>query len=326
MSAGRLTGLDALRAIAALCVVGLHANAIFPHRIPPVLAKGYLAVDFFLMLSGYLMARITEPRLAGGLGAGAFIRARFRRFWPVVTLGSLIGIPFLWVRTQADPLWFASALVANLAFVPMPADHLLFPLNVPVWTILAELAVNALHVALLWRLATGRLAWLVATAGVLALGVALDYGSLDVGARPSNALYAIPRVLFAYGLGMLLWRSKRDDLALPLPGWVAFVAMPAALLASWASGYRAWPFDLVFVALLCPLVIATALGFTRDNRLTRFSADISFPLFVAHVPVLEAARQAGYGPAMGLPAALAASLVILWWTKRRERRMEPAKA
>jgi peptidoglycan/LPS O-acetylase OafA/YrhL len=318
VSAARLPGLDALRGIAALCVVGLHAGAVFG-EFPRWFAKGYLGVDFFLMLSGYLMARITEPRIAAGTSPASFMAARYRRFWPVVALGSLIGIPYLWIRTQGDPAWFAGALAANLMFVPLPADRLLFPLNVPAWTILFELLANALHVFVLWRLETRHLALLALVLLALTLGVAIDYGSLDVGARPSNVAYAAPRVLLAYTIGLLLWRYRGASLTLPLPGWLAMMAMPAAILASWQSGYRHWSFDLAFVVLLCPLVIAAALNLSRDTALGRFSGEISFPLFAAHVPVLEAARLAGYGPLVALPAALAAAGAILWWTKRPAR-------
>jgi peptidoglycan/LPS O-acetylase OafA/YrhL len=315
VSSSRLYGLDALRGIAALCVVGLHAGAVF-REVPPWFAKGYLGVDFFLMLSGYLMARITEPRIAAGASPAGFMSARYRRFWPVVALSSLLGIPYLWVRTQGDPLWFAGALAANLAFVPFPADRLIFPLNVPVWTILFELLANALHVFVLWRLATRHLAMLALVLLALTAGFAFDYGSLDVGARPSNVAYAMPRVLLAYTIGMLLWRYRGERLRLPLLGWLALIAMPAAMLASWYSGYRHWSFDLAFVVLLCPLVIAGALNVARDTALGRFSAEISFPLFASHVPVLEAVRLAGYGPLVALPAVLVVALAILWWTKR----------
>jgi peptidoglycan/LPS O-acetylase OafA/YrhL len=324
MSAERLSGLDALRGIAACCVVGLHAQAIF-REAPPWFAKGYLGVDFFVMLSGYLMARITEPRIAAGLRPAAFLTARYRRFWPVVTLGSIIGIPYLWVRTQGDPAWFAGALTANLLLLPFPADRLIFPLNVPVWTILFELVANALHVCVLWRLKVRRLMMLALVLLGLVIGVAIGHGSLDVGARPANAAYALPRVLLAYVIGMLLWRWRGPAMHLPAPAWPALIAMPAAMLASWASGYRAWPFDLAFVLVLCPLVITAALNLSRDTAPGRFSAAIAFPLFATHVPVLEAVRLAGFGALAALPAALAVALAILWWTKTPVR-LRPRQA
>ena len=319
MAAGnRLPGLDALRGIAALCVVGLHSHAIFPY-FPDVLGKGYLGVDFFLMLSGYLMARITEPRLAAGLSPASFMQARYKRFWPTVAFGSVIGIPFLWVRTGGDPLRFGSALVANMALLPYPADHLLFPLNVPVWTILAELVANGAHVLLLRRIGSRLLACLALALFVATAWSAIAYGSLDAGARPSNAVYGIARVFFAYVLGILLWRYRKVTERLPMPGWLALPAMPAAMVLAWALGWRGWPFDLAFVVLLCPLIIAGALRIAKDTAAGRFSAEFSFPLFAVHVPVLEAARMAGFGVLIGVPLAFAVTLAYLWWTNWRGR-------
>lgn len=323
MAAGdRLHGLDALRGIAALCVVGLHARAIFPHY-PDWLGKGYLGVDFFLMLSGYLMARITEPRLAAGLAPGRFITARYRRFWTTVALGSLLGIPFLWVRTAGDPLWFAAALGANMALLPFPADWLIFPLNVPVWTIFFELLANALHVLVLHRLSRRTLGVLALAMLALTTGVAIDYGSLDVGARPTNVLMGVPRVALAYLIGILLWRWKGPAPLAPVPGWLAVIAMPLAMLGSWASGWKHWSFDLAFVLLVCPLVIAGALRIVRDTALGRFSARWSFPLFAVHVPALELVRMLGGGVMLGLPFAFAASLALMWWTNRPARIEQP---
>ena len=107
----RLAGLDALRGIAALLVLGLHARAVFggAHWF----SKGYLAVDFFLMLSGFLMVRSTEPRLSAGLAPLRFMVARYKRFWPMVALGSLIGVPYLWVRAAGAWDQFLPALIAN---------------------------------------------------------------------------------------------------------------------------------------------------------------------------------------------------------------------
>lgn len=320
-AADRLNGLDALRGIAALCVVGLHARAIFPHY-PDWLGKGYLAVDFFLMLSGYLMARITEPRLAQGLAPWRFATARYRRFWTTVAWGSVLGIPFLWIRTAGDPAWFASALIANFALLPWPADHILFPLNVPVWTILAELLLNVLHVSVLHRLSRGALAVLAVLAGCGTAWVLGTYGSLDVGARPSNAAFAPPRVLFAYLLGILLWRWRDRIPGVRLPASMVLTAMPVAMVAAYFAGWRHGPFDLLFVAVLLPLVLQAGLALTNDDAWMRFSARWSFPLFAAHVPALELVRMFGGGVGAGLALALVVSLALMWWTNR-PRRVEP---
>lgn len=314
-AADRLNGLDALRGIAALCVVGLHARAIFPHY-PDWLGKGYLAVDFFLMLSGYLMARITEPKLAQGLTVWRFATARYRRFWTTVAWGSVLGIPFLWIRTAGDPAWFGGALLANFALLPFPADHILFPLNVPVWTILAELLLNLLHVSVLHRLSRTALVAVALLAGAATGWVLSAYGSLDVGARPSNVAFAPPRIVFAYVLGILLWRWRDCLPSLRLPAVAVFALMPACILTAYFAGWRHGPFDLLFVAGVLPIVLQGALGLGADAPWMRFSAKWSFPLFASHVPALELVRMFGGGVVAGLALALGVSLVLMWWTNR----------
>lgn len=316
--AQRLAGLDALRGIAALLVMGLHANAVF-HGLAPF-SKGYLGVDFFLMLSGFLMARITEPRLAAGMAPQQFMVARYKRFWGMVALGSLIGVPYLWVRSGAEWWPFLPALITNFALLPWPVANLLFALNIPAWTIFAELVANAAHVFALRRLPNPALAALTALLGGLTVWVAIAWGSLDVGARPGHVWAAIPRVFFAYCLGICLWRWRQGRVLLPLPAPIVLAAMPVAIIGGWYAGWRGWQFDLAFVALLCPLVISAAAALTRQTWLGWLSGAISFPLFAVHLPILEAIRELGGNKAQAIPLALATALIIVWWTNRRDRR------
>jgi peptidoglycan/LPS O-acetylase OafA/YrhL len=318
----RLHGLDALRGIAALCVVGLHTNAVFGGF--GWLSKGYLGVDFFLMLSGFLMTRITEPRLVTGLAPARFMIARYRRFWPMMALGSLIGAPYLWVRAGGDLTAFIPALLANFALLPWPLANLLFALNIPAWTIFAELVANCAHVFALRRLRTAALALLVAGLAALTVWAATSYGSLDVGARPSNWIPAVPRVFLAYGLGMLLSRCWQRSPLPALPAPLIMLAIPLALVAAVFWDWRHWSFDLAFVLVLCPLVILAALAMTKANPLIRLSAALSFPLFAVHLPILEAMRELGFTKLPALAAVAIVTAAIVWWTNRPARRMAQA--
>ncbi len=313
-SATRLHGLDALRGIAALCVVGLHAQAVFG-GYPGWFAKGYLAVDFFLMLSGFMMARVCEPRLAAGLRPLRFMQARYHRFWPMVALGSLIGIPYLWVRAKGIET-FVPALVANFLLLPWPVGRLLFALNIPAWTIFFELVANAAHVLAFRRMSIKSLAALAGLMLVLTIYVALHFGAIDVGARPETFVAGFPRIFLAYLIGILLCRKWGDVPVLPILHWLALIAMPAAILASWWTGFRHWSFDLGFVLLLCPLVIVGGLHVVRQTRLGWLSGAISFPLFAVHVPILEGMRELGFGVTQAVPLALLTALSITWWTNR----------
>jgi peptidoglycan/LPS O-acetylase OafA/YrhL len=315
----RLGGLDGLRGIAALMVVGLHTQAVFD-MWPGWFDKGYLSVDFFLMLSGYLMARSVEPKLAGGASPAAFMLARYRRFWPMMALGTLIGAPYLWARTHGLGQ-FAPVLAANLALLPAPFAGVLFAANIPAWYVFFELVINAIHVFALrhlprWALAGLALALLLATAWT-----ARDYGLLDVGARPDNFWHAFPRVALAYTLGMLMARTQGAGRPVPLPGWLAPAVIPAAMFASHALLWADWTFDLAFVMVACPLAIQSALNQPRASGLAAISAAVSFPLYATNLPVMEGMRELGFGWHPALAMALTTALAITWWTNRPTRRM-----
>lgn len=320
----RLAGLDALRGIAALLVMGLHANAVFGGL--GAFSKGYLGVDFFLMLSGFLMARITEPKLTAGLMPRRFMIARYQRFWGMVAIGSLIGIPYLWTRSGGEWWPFLPALLANFALLPWPVANLLFALNIPAWTIFAELIANASHVFALRHLSDRAVAALTFLLGGLVIWVAVHWGSLDLGARPGHVLAALPRIFFAYCLGITLWRWRQMKVLIPLPGFMVLLAMPLAMMGSWYLGWKTWQFDVTFVILLCPLIISAASAITRQTWLGWLSAAISFPLFAVHLPILEAVRELGGGKAQAIPLALGVALIIVWWTNRRDARKALAQA
>lgn len=105
---GRLPGIEALRFFAALCILLLHTRAVFGGQ--RVFGKGYLAVEFFLMLSGFLMAYAQEARIKEAL---PFMVKRYRRLWPTMTLGGVIGLPRLFIQSKSL-VDFATTAVAKI--------------------------------------------------------------------------------------------------------------------------------------------------------------------------------------------------------------------
>ena len=313
----RLYGLDALRGIAALCVVAFHSHGVFG-GFPHWFAKGYLAVDFFLMLSGYLMARTAEPRLAAGLSPLQFMVARYRRFWPMMALGSLVGVPYLWVRA-GDFVHFLPVLIANFMLLPWPLGRLMFALNIPAWTIFFELFANSAHVFALHRLHNRALGGLALVALGVTVATAASFDTLDLGSRPETFIAGFPRILLAYLLGIMLRRWGKELAGPASLGWLALIALPAAMLGSWFGGYGGWSFDIWFVLLVCPVTILGGLLLNCPTRLGWLSGAISFPLFAVHMPVLEGMRELGFGVLPAVAAAFGATLIIVWWTNRPRR-------
>src|SRR5580692_3274314 len=82
----RLVALDGARGLSALAVAFFH----FDRNVWP--AHGYLAVDLFFLLSGYVIAGAYETRLQRGSGLGWFFGVRMARLYPIYLFGTLIGL------------------------------------------------------------------------------------------------------------------------------------------------------------------------------------------------------------------------------------------
>ena len=282
-----------------------------------VFGKGYLAVEFFLMLSGFLMAYAQETRVKDPAG---FMAKRYLRLWPTMALGGVIGLPRLFIKSASLGGFFATA-IANLALLPAWWGKFVFALNIPAWTIFYELVANTLHVFVLRHL---RL-WAI-VAGIILLALAMawigsEWGSFDVGAKPGDFFAGLPRILFAYLIGTALGRIWRDGSPLPVPSLLAIPAMPIILAAGWWLKIdQFWHFDFLFTAIACPLMIAGGLRLTRFHRAAGLLGQLSFPLFAVQMPILEGMQLLGFGYWSGGLTALAGGIFAAFLSDRLGRR------
>jgi len=317
-AAVRLPGLDALRAIAALCVVVMHTSAIWPGA-PRTMGPAYLAVDFFFLLSGFVMARTYEGRMsAGAIGAGAFMTLRYRRLWPTMAIGAAASLPFLY-RDVSEPARFLGAALPNLLLLPTFVTKELFSLNTPAWSIFFELAANLVHVLVLHRLGQRALGAIVAVFGAAVAACAFHFGNLDLGSQSVNMVGGFARVGFSYGLGVLLWRAHRDRAPIRVPRVLALIAMPLLFAGITAWQREGWRFDLGFVLIGGPLLLWGGLRLARDagaraQGLCMAAGALSFPLYAVHYPVLLGAEAAGLARGWGPVAAVAAAALVAWVT------------
>ncbi len=293
------TTLDALRGIAAIAVVGLHAETMInPSAV--LLPGAYLAVDLFFVLSGFVLEHAYGARLATSMTPRRFLTIRYIRLYPLFALGALLGAfsAILAVMMGAGELSGGSVIlaIASAAFLlPSPTwfeSDLLFPVNVPGWSLVYELMINAVFVVAYRHLTARVLLTTIVISGIALIGAVFDAGSADLGSGWSTALGGIPRVTFSFFVGVVVRRYVSQRRVEVDAAWVIpLIVIPLFMVS---AGSARPIFDLLAVLLLFPLIIA--IGATYEIRpaghpLARMLGLISFPIYAIHYPVLEVLRR-----------------------------------
>jgi peptidoglycan/LPS O-acetylase OafA/YrhL len=276
----RFAVMDGLRGVAAMAVVLCHS---WPDGGP--VQNGPLAVDFFFLLSGFVIAHAYEDELRAGL-IRAFLVRRLIRLLPLVWLGAGGGFLVALIHTlthsgapAALPAVVSSGLL-SLCLIPYLGPGLgedTFSFNPPLWSLSFELAANLVYAVLARRLSSGVLVGIVATG----LAVTVWGGGLGGGAKATLGL-GVPRVACGFFGGVLLHRLHRAGRLPQLSGRfsVLSLALLSAVCCPWVI--RGWTFLAVYI--LFALIIAGAVG-ARPGRLARFYLTlgvISYPLYALH--------------------------------------------
>ncbi|MGE4483327.1 acyltransferase family protein [Acidocella sp.] len=312
MSAHRYTVLDGMRGIAAFAVFDRHLGGGF--GLSHHMQHGYLAVDFFFALSGFVLAEAYDERLAKGMGFGAFFHRRCVRLYPMVLAGAVLGLLSFnpgWSggRFELFMLDFASASLLPLGLL---FGQTTFPTNIPVWSLFFELFANVVFFGLI-RVRTldapKTVMLLLAAAAILGAVAHLagQIGAVGVNSVPSF-LAGFVRVTLSFGAGVAISRFRCHVCCPVWPGWLVVLAL-AVLLAVPDCG---WWYDMFCVACGFPLLLclgARAVSPMPTNRVWLWAGRVSYPLYVIQEPLLRAVFRL-IGPGTG-PALLAAGLTFM---------------
>lgn len=295
----RLPALDGLRALAALWVVTFHATA-FTGFAPPVIRHGYLGVDLFFILSGFVLAHVYAPVFArDGLSFYArYLCRRVARLWPVwlvvlalfalkAEIGRLSGLGGGGLRIADDPgLWALYALLMQ-SWGWADAERI----NPPGWSLSYEWAASlllpgALAVAVRLRSATACLALVLACLVAHAIYThAHSLPSLHTAAAHGGA-----RVVAEFIAGALLWRAWHQTDVAP-PGPFAAVCAALAIAAMIVFAPVLW-LDHLLVVLFAGILAGVAAGRGAlaeilSSRVPRAVGEASYALYVVHWLVFE---------------------------------------
>lgn len=329
--------LDGLRGVAAVVVVAFHIfEAHATSHADQIINHGYLAVDFFFMLSGFVIGYAYDDRWKR-LSGREFAMRRLIRLQPMVVLGTLIGALLFYAgagevspRVGQTPPWeLLLATLMGCLMLPMGVAQEVrgwqetYPLNGPAWSLFYEYIANALYALLLRRLPTWALT-IVVLAAALATGQYLltAPGGDIVGGwalTGHEIRVGLTRLAFPFTAGLLLARL-RPTLRLPRPFLTCSILLVALLAAPRIGGPDVRLnacYELACIIVGFPLIImigASTLHTSNHEEgvACRLLGRISYPLYITHYPLIYLYFAYVHGQAAVTPTAAAAWGAVLW--------------
>lgn len=307
--------LDGLRGVAAFMVVLFHVLEIHSegNHAKQMINHGYLAVDFFFLLSGYVIGYAYDDRW-GKMTLKDFFKRRLIRLQPMIIIGSLIGAVLFYFQNSPDlgwgvisetPVWkLLLVMLIGMTLIPVGKGldirgwHEMHPLNGPAWTLFFEYIANILYALVLRRLSKVVLGVLV----VIAAGFTLQYaltnpnGDLIGGWSiddPTQLRIGFTRLAFPFLAGLLLsrigkLRYVKNAFLIASIVLVVLLAMPRI-----GGPENLWMNGLYecFCLMICfPFIVWLGAGGkvtgAKASKVCKFLGDISYPLYITHYPVM----------------------------------------
>ena len=291
-------GLDGLRGVAALVVVYLHADLTFQVGYLPGTAS--LAVDFFFMLSGFVLAHAYDGCLQQGMPWAGLMRVRLVRLYPMLFMGSVLGaIVFLAIQHQRHlyngptSAWLIAGSFLLLPVGLFVGDDDAYPLDVAYWSLFFELLANAVY-ATRWGRCRPR------TLVIAVLGFALATGVMTFVSRPyiqngvtspDKFVWGFVRVAYPFAAGLLLYRLRHRWAR--IDQWTVIKSSTWWWFAAILAGALMQPFDspwcdLALSFVVFPLVIVGSASLNLSAATARVCAvlgRLSYPVYILHWPI-----------------------------------------
>lgn len=303
--------LDGLRGVASFLVVLMHVcEAHSTSSLDMFINHGYLAVDFFFLLSGFVIGYAYDDRWSKMTLPG-FFKRRLIRLQPMVVMGSVIGAIFfyfqdsgIWPAIHTVPVTkMLLIMVIGATLIPIPTSmdirgwQEMHPLDGPAWSLFFEYIANILYALFVRRFSKTALSILVFIAAVVLVQYAVcsDSGDLIGGWSITGPQLRIgfTRLIFPFFAGLLLSRTIKTTSIPHAFLWCSilltiFLAIPRI----GGDTHRWWNglYEAAVIILVFPLIVYMGAGgklSTRfSTRLCKFCGDLSYPLYITHYPLI----------------------------------------
>ncbi|WP_183567277.1 acyltransferase family protein [Mucilaginibacter sp. SP1R1] len=304
--------LDGLRGVAALFVVIFHTFEAYAdgNRFKQIINHGYLAVDFFFLLSGFVVAYAYDDRWSK-MTQWDFYKRRLIRLQPMVIMGTIIGAILFYFQGGAmfslinqTPVWkMLIVMLVGFTLIPiLPSMDIrgwqeMHPLDGPAWSLFFEYIANILYALFIRKFSKPVLSIFVFLSACLLIhytvmgpqgdvigGWSIDKTQLNIG---------FTRLLYPFFAGVLLSRMGK---LIHIKGafWVCSLLVIVILCIPrigdekhlWMNGL----YESFCIIILFPLIVSIGAGGSIKGkyslRVCKFFGDISYPLYITHYPLI----------------------------------------
>lgn len=301
--------LDGLRGVAAIIVVTFHlAEPLGTGHLDIIVNHGYLAVDFFFLLSGFVIGYAYDDRWPK-MTFGIFFRLRVERLQPLVILGMTLGaIGFyftdstLWPLIHTVPIWrMLLVMLIGYTILPIPLSmdirgwQEMHPLNSVGWSLFFEYIANILYGLWIRKFSNTALSVLVAISAIALAQLAISYGDVSGGwtLNTEQVRIGLTRTMYPFFAGLLLSRVAKPT-HIKHAFLLCSILVAAALYMPriggaehlWMNGL----YESFCIIILFPLIVylgASGVVQTQaERKICRFLGDISYPLYLVHYPLV----------------------------------------
>lgn len=315
--------LDGLRGVAAFLVVAFHLFETYSKGVPyQIINHGYLAVDFFFVLSGFVIGYAYDDRW-DKMTLGQFFKRRLIRLHPMIILGGAIGLLFFYFGDCPDfslvgqTPWWKAVLMFLLGCTLIPASQKwdirgwaeTYPLNGPCWSLMLEYIGNIIYALFVRHLRKIALSIFVVICAVCTITLTMNLDPLHLldsthnaytvvggwGITPDQLYIGLTRLFYPFFCGLLISRLRKSIRVKNGFLWCSLLittilVMPrvggAQVDNYWMNGI----YESVCILLFFPLIVMMGAGSQlvgkRTTATCKFFGQISYPLYMTHFPLV----------------------------------------
>ncbi len=303
--------LDGLRGVASVMVIAFHLlEAHSTNPLDQIINHGYLAVDFFFLLSGFVVSYAYDDRW-GKMSVGDFFKIRLVRLQPMIILGMIVGAACFyfqdsvkWSHIHEVPVsQMLLVMLIGFTLIPVPISMdirgwaEMHPLNGPGWSLFFEYIGNILYALIVRKFSKTGLSILVFLSGCALIHLAVTSPEGDIiggwSVNFEQLRIGFTRLMYPFFAGLLLHRVAKLTHLNNAFFWSSLLLVIVLSIPRIGGTEHLWHnglYDSLSIIFVFPLIVyigaSGEITSASGKRLCQFLGDISYPIYITHFPFI----------------------------------------